>query len=120
MGERGSDQMSNMWKYRDIAWSDDRNLVGYDVEAADGRIGTIDEATAEADTAYIVVDTGAWISGKKRVIPAGLVTRLDHDERTVRIALSKDQVRAAPDWEDVAGDDEALARYAEYYGPYAE
>ena len=33
-------------------------LLGYDVEAIDGSIGKIDDATLETDTEHIVVDTG--------------------------------------------------------------
>jgi hypothetical protein len=111
--------MSNVWKYRDTAWSDDRDLVGYDVEATDGPIGTIDESTTEADTAYVVVDTGFWIFGQKRMIPAGLVTGVDHDSKTLFVTLSKDQVKAAPDYEEFTDDEDGRKKYSDYYGPYA-
>jgi hypothetical protein len=58
-------------------------LAGYGVEAADGHIGKIDEATYEVGASYLVVDTGFWIFGKKRMIPAGVITRIDHDDRQV-------------------------------------
>ena len=109
--------MSNVWRYRDATWSDDKDLVGYDVVATDGSVGAIDEATTEADTAYVVVDTGSWISGKKRMIPAGLVTEVDHDAKTVSVTVSKDQVRAAPDYEEFA--DDSRKEYSDYYGPFA-
>jgi hypothetical protein len=111
--------MSNVWKYRDPAWSDDRDVVGYDVEATDGSIGKIDETSTEADTAFVVVDTGFWIFGKKRIIPAGLVTTVDHESKTVTVTLSKDQVEAAPDYEEFADAEDAKERYAEYYSPYS-
>ena len=107
----------NVWKYRDTAWSDDSDLVGYDVEATNGSIGTIDESTTETDTAYVVVDTGSWIFGKKRMIPAGLVTNVDHDAKTVTVTLSKDQIEAAPDYEEFSADDRK--EYSDYYGPFA-
>jgi hypothetical protein len=115
----GRKQMSNVWKHRDGAWSDDQDVVGYDVEATDGSIGRIDASTAETDRAFVVVDTGMWIFGKKRIIPAGLVTRVDHDAKTVTVTVSKDQVRAAPDYEELADDDESMERYAEYYSPFS-
>jgi hypothetical protein len=111
--------MSNVWKYRDAAWSDDRDVVGYDVEATDGSIGKIDETSTETDTAFVVVDTGFWIFGRKRMIPAGLVTEVDHDAQTVTVTLSKDQVEAAPDYEEFADDEDAKKRYADYYSPYS-
>jgi hypothetical protein len=106
--------MDDVWKYRDSAWSQGDTVVGYDVEAVDGSIGTVDETTAETDRDHVVVDTGPWILGKKRLIPAGLVNAVDHEARLVRVSLSKDQVRAAPDFEEMS--DEARARHTDYYG----
>jgi hypothetical protein len=106
--------MSETWTYRDAAWSEG-DVIGYDVEAVDGSIGKVDEATAETDRAYLVVDTGFWIFGKKRLIPAGLVTAVDHDARTLTLSLSKAQVKGAPDHDAAVDDDN---RYSEYYGPY--
>jgi hypothetical protein len=109
--------MSNVWQYRDTAWSDDKELVGYDVEATDGKVGTIDECSTEADTAFVVVDTGSWLSDKKRMIPAGLVTQVDHDAQTVTVTVSKSQIKAAPDYEEFAED--SRKEYADYYGPFS-
>ena len=66
--------MSNVWNYRETSWLEGGDLVGYSVEATDGSIGKIDEATNEVDAAHVVVDTGPWIFGKKRLIPAGAIT----------------------------------------------
>jgi hypothetical protein len=114
-----SDSMSNVWRYRDAAWSEGDDVVGYAVEAADGSIGSIDEATAETDVAHIVVDTGPWIFGKKRLIPAGAVTSVDHDARTVSVSLSKDQIKAGPDYDDATWGDDDREQHSEYYGPFA-
>ena len=45
------------------------DLTGWDVEATDGHIGKVDEATYEDASSCLVVDTGFWIFGKKRMIP---------------------------------------------------
>jgi hypothetical protein len=112
--------MSNMWTYRDKAWSEGGDLVGYDVEATDGSVGKIDEATSGTDAAYIVVDTGFWIFGTTRLIPAGSVISVDHDARTVTVSLSKDQIKAAPDYEESTWDDEARRRYDDHYGGHSQ
>src|SRR4051812_22260384 len=96
----GSAQMSNTWAFRDPIWSESGAIVGYQVEGTDGPIGKIDEATTETGAAYIVVDTGPWILGKKRLIPAGAVTVVDHDSGIVTVSLSKDQVKAGPDYDE--------------------
>ena len=49
--------------------------------------------------AYIVVDSGFWIFGKERLIPAGIVSAVEHDDKRVFVTLTKDQVKAAPDYD---------------------
>jgi hypothetical protein len=112
----------NVWLYRETLRPtlDTRSLVGYSVEATDGSIGKIDEASAETSRNYLVVDTGFWIFGKKRLIPAGVVTGVDHDDRKVSVAMTKDQIKQAPDYDEhMTTDDEAYYdKYASYYGRY--
>ena len=95
--------MSDMWTYRDSTWTEGQDLAGYDVEASDGSIGKIDEATNEAAGSYLVVDTGFWIFGKKRLIPAGVVSRVDHDSRNVYVNMTKEQIKSAPDYDREPG-----------------
>ncbi|WP_224275949.1 PRC-barrel domain-containing protein [Nocardioides lacusdianchii] len=104
-----------IWSYRDSEWAEDRDLVGYDVEGEDGSLGKVDRATADTDGAWLVVDTGFWILGKKRVIPAGTVVGMDHEGRRVIVNVSKDQVKDAPDYDDGAWDDTVRVRHAEHY-----
>jgi hypothetical protein len=59
------------------------DLTGFSVEATDGGIGKVDEATYETSRSYIVVDTGPWIFGKKVLLPAGVFQRVDLDSETV-------------------------------------
>ena len=108
-------QPGGVWTYRPGVQSGS-NVVGYSVETIDGRIGKIDAASDEADAAHLVVDTGFWIFGTKRLIPAGAVTSVDDMSRCVHVDLSKEQVRDAPEWEthtSAAWKD----RYNDYYGP---
>ena len=49
------------WTYRDNLDAGQRDLVGYHVEATDGSIGKIDEASDEAGAAYVVVDTACGL-----------------------------------------------------------
>ena len=105
---------SPMWSYRTDVPVGDLDLVGYDVEASDGGIGKIDESNAAAGRAHLVVDTGFWIFGKKRLIPAGVVRRVDHDDRKVHVNMTKEQIKSAPDYDEVHRDE--LDRYDSYYG----
>ena len=91
--------MSSMWDYRDSTWTDGHDLAGYDVEATDGSIGNVDQATNDVSNAYVVVDTGFWIFGKKRLIPAGAISSVVHDDKKVHVAMTKDQIKGAPDYD---------------------
>ncbi|GAA4579460.1 hypothetical protein GCM10023176_57250 [Micromonospora coerulea] len=91
------------------------DLTGYRVEATDGRIGAIDEASDEAGVRYLVVDTGPWIFGRKVLLPVGTVARVDHLTRTVYVDRTRDQVKNSP-----AFDPEEFGRpeYRERVGGY--
>ncbi len=110
-----------IWDYRsnDLA-SRTRDVTGYEVHATDGDIGKIDEATYETGGSYLVVDTGFWIFGKKRMLPAGVVERVDHDGRVVYVNRTKAQIKDAPDWDSelYTTDDVYRKTYGAYYGEY--
>ncbi|NJP30873.1 PRC-barrel domain-containing protein [Micromonospora thermarum] len=105
------------WRYREDAGVTGADLVGYKVEATDGSIGKVDRASHEVNSSYLVVDTGPWIFGKKVMIPAGTVNHVDHDERKVYVDRSKDQIKAAPEFDETADTDPAYRdKLGGYYG----
>jgi len=109
---------SNLWTYREsVMLPSALDLVGFGVEARDGSIGKIDEATNETDRAYVVVDTGPWIFGRKVLIPAGAVERVDVDDRKVFVSLAKDQIKGSPEFDADRGYDE---EYRNSLGTYYE
>src|SRR3954452_7280721 len=94
---------SNVWIYQDTLRTDIGNgadLVGYEVEATDGNIGKVDKRSTEAGRDYLVVDTGFWIFGHKRLIPAGVVRRVDRNDRKVYVSMTKEQIKNAPDFDE--------------------
>jgi hypothetical protein len=91
--------MGDLYTYRSGVLGQQRDLTGFDVEATDGSIGKIDEATYETSASSVVVDTGFWIFGKKRMIPAGVVQTVDWDDHTVFVSMTKDQIKNAPDYD---------------------
>ncbi|TDB73128.1 PRC-barrel domain-containing protein [Micromonospora sp. KC723] len=92
------------------------DLVGYRVEATDGRIGSIDQASEDAGTRYLVVDTGPWNLGRKVLLPVGTVDRVDHLERVVHVDRSREQVRESPAFDpDDFGRPEYRQRVADHY-----
>jgi hypothetical protein len=105
------------WSYRDEAGVASADLVGYKVEALDGGIGKIDNASHAVNDSYLVVDTGPWIFGKKVMLPAGTVNRVDHDERKVFVDRDKDQIKAAPEYDETSHSDPAYRdKLGGYYG----
>ncbi len=92
------------------------DLTGFKVEAADGSIGKVDEATHEAAGSFIVVDTGPWIFGKKVLLPAGMIRDIDLDTETIFVNLTKDEIKNAPEFdENTYHDRNYLDRLGEYY-----
>lgn len=114
MSSRLWNYRDSVWDYRESTWTLDRDLVGYDVEAADGRLGVVVRASSPSTAAYLVVDAVPSVGGL-RLVPAGAVTSMHHDGRTVRVDLTTDQLAAAPDCEDDALDDSARAVHDRYY-----
>ncbi|MDG4778128.1 PRC-barrel domain containing protein [Micromonospora sp. WMMD961] len=91
------------------------DLVGYQVEATDGRIGSIDETSDEAGTGYLVVDTGPWIFGQKVMLPAGTVVQVDHQERVVHVDRTRQQIKDAPPFDPDSADPDYRERVGTYY-----
>jgi hypothetical protein len=113
---RGALDMSDIWSYRTVVRTAGSGLVGYRVEATDGGIGKIDEASTEAGSAFVVVDTGPWIFGKKRMIPARVIERIDDAEERVYVRMTKDQIKDAPDFDE--SHRSRPADYDTYYSRY--
>jgi hypothetical protein len=115
--------MSNdVWTYREaMVVATDIDVSGYDVEATDGSIGKVDEATYETGRSYLVVDTGPWIFGKKVMLPAGVVKGVDEQEHRVFVDRTKDEIKNAPEYDEAShGDDEYRGQLGSYYGGQAE
>jgi hypothetical protein len=86
------------WTYRTTVVAGD--IVGYDVEAIDGEIGKVGEASNEVGSSYIVVDTGPWIFGKKAMVPAIAIDRVDHGDERVWVDRTKDEIKDAPEFDE--------------------
>ena len=112
------------WEYRSETGltGDELDLTGYPIAAVDGDIGHVDEATYEVGSSYLVVRTGPWIFGRKVLLPAGVVERIDTVEHKVYVDRTKDQIKNSPEFDGL--EDDAMYRdrlggyYAETYnGP---
>ena len=85
------------WTYRGSVVA--RDIVGYDVKALDGEIGTVRDASDEVGGSYIIVDTGPWIFGKKVMLPAIAIDRVDHSDERIWVNRSKEEIKNAPEFD---------------------
>jgi len=107
------------WNYRESTGISARqdNLTGFKVHAVDGDIGKIDEATREVGGGYVVVDTGPWIFGRKVMLPAGTVERVDWNDMTVHVDRTKSQIKDSPELDEKNRTDRSYRdRLGSYYG----
>lgn len=98
----------------------ERQLDGFEVRASDGSIGTVDKATYEVDASYIVVDTGPWIFGKRVLLPAGVIQRVERDAGIVHVGRSREEIRSAPEFQGGSVTDAYRDRLGRYYAGGAD
>jgi uncharacterized protein YrrD len=95
-------------------------LKGYDIEATDGLIGTVDDLLFDDQSwkiRWLVVDAGNWLTGRKVLLHPSCVKAADHDLHILSVVLTKEQVKGSPG----IGQDEPVSRQMEahlydYYG----
>ncbi len=73
-----------------------RDLVGFDVLAADGSLGRVERQEDDPGRQHLIVDTGVWLFGTSVLVPAGAIEKIDAGERTVTVSFTKEQVMDAP------------------------
>jgi hypothetical protein len=119
--ERTHSTTMDPWTYGDVETigvdaTRNLDLSGFSVEATDGGIGKVDEATYETSRSYIVVDTGPWIFGKKVLLPAGVIQRVDLDSETVFVNRTKDEIKNAPEFDETTYREDAYrTKVGDYY-----
>jgi hypothetical protein len=106
--------MEDLWAFRDQAVGD-IDIVGFTVRATDGKAGKVDEASHEAGSCCVVVDTGGF-RGHKVLLPAGLVEHVDPASESVHVALAKADVKHGPDYDPIGvRAEDYRARVASYF-----
>ena len=112
--------MLDMWTYRTtVVLEPAVDLTGFTVEANDGSIGKVDESTADTGKSHIVVDTGPWIFGRKVILPAQTIERIDLENRVVYVDRTKEEIKNAPEFDAERGIDPIYQdELGGYYGRY--
>ncbi|MFF1410736.1 PRC-barrel domain containing protein [Streptomyces sp. NPDC058289] len=110
--------MSGVWTYaQESGYTSQQSLAGFTVEATDGVIGHVDRQQDQPGRQHLVVDTGVWVFGKSVLIPAGAVTAIDTDARTVKVSGTQEEIKAAPRFttDSETADDGYLSAVGDYY-----
>ncbi|MFI2611001.1 PRC-barrel domain-containing protein [Kitasatospora sp. NPDC018619] len=112
---------SGIWEFRDASGHRaGTDLIGFHVEAEDGPIGKVDRLSEEVGAQYLVVDTGPWIFGKRVLLPAGTVSRIEIAERKVYVDRTKEEIKAGPDLDQDGAEERPGFQdpYVLYYDPF--
>ena len=97
-----------------------QDVVGFDCEATDGPIGTVEDFYFDDRTWQVrvfVVVAGPWLAARKLLIPSQSIDDASWSERRLTASLTRKRVRASPDidsMEPVSRQHE-VQRYG-YYG----
>jgi uncharacterized protein YrrD len=81
-----------------------KEVTGYSISATDDHLGHVSGFIVNDATwriSYLTVDTQNWWPGKSILIPPEWVTRVSWADHSVSVSVSREQVKAAPEW--VAG-----------------
>jgi hypothetical protein len=109
-------EVTNIWSYGP-GMLDAGDITGYSIHATDGDIGKVDKANNETGSSYLTVLTGPWIFGKTVMLPAGVVERIDHENETVYVRSSKEDIKNAPEYDESTHEGEPYRiELGGYYG----
>jgi hypothetical protein len=75
-------------------------LLLHEQSGLDGGIGKVDKANNEAAASWLIVDTGPWIFGKKVMLPAGVVARINSESEVVHVNRTKEEIKNAPEFDE--------------------
>jgi len=90
---------------RDSHLRSSREVIGYRVQATDGRIGHIEDLVidlADWSISFLEVDTRNWIGGKKVLVEPLWAERVNWQERKVHVKLTLEAIKSAPPFESLA------------------
>lgn len=97
-----------------------RDLKGYEVVGADHAVGAIyDFLFDEGDwiVRYVVIDTGGWLSGRRLLLSAAAVDRIDETNGRIHFSMTREQIENGPPLESADSISRNYeAELASYYG----
>ncbi|MET8244506.1 PRC-barrel domain containing protein [Streptomyces sp. NPDC005202] len=110
--------IDRIWSYApQVGAVEGLDLTGFAVVATDGTIGHVDRQADHFGMRHLVVDTGVWVFGKSVLVPVGVVTGIDTEDRRIAVAYTRGEVKAAPRFrtDSETLDPEYLTSVGDYY-----
>jgi hypothetical protein len=97
-----------------------RALDGYDIHAADGDIGHLEDFLIEDvdwTIRYLVLNTNSWWIGHRVVVSPDIVETIDWGDRCLTVKVDKKTLKDSPDYGGLECVDRDFDRaYGAYYG----
>jgi hypothetical protein len=86
--------MTDLWTFPAGLVGHSDNVKDYRVDGSDGtQIGKVAWADYKPGDSYLVVDVGG---DRQHLVPAGAITGVDHDGRSLSVNVTAEHVRATP------------------------
>ena len=76
------------------------SLMGFEIQAEDGSLGTVSDFLFDDTTwkiRWMVVDTGHWLTGRKVLVHPSAVISAEYRDRELTVSLTKKRVQDSPD-----------------------
>jgi hypothetical protein len=104
----------------DLSLRSANEVIGYDIQASDGKIGHAADLIVD-DAAwiirYIVVDTRDWLPGKQVLVSPAWAGAVTWPEKNIYVGLSTEMVKDSPEFDPSAPvNREYELRLYDYYG----
>ena len=96
------DEISNKKTKDDLDLRSIEKVLGYDVKASDGIIGTVKDFLfddANWNIYFIVVDTGNWFSGNSVILSTETVKDIKWDTSEVILDINVARVKESPEYD---------------------
>jgi len=79
------------------------DVNGYNIGAADGEIGHVDDFIIDTEDwaiRFIVIRTGGWLSGRKTLVSPRWIEGISWDESIMFVSLTRDQIASGPEYNE--------------------
>ena len=99
------------------------DILGSAVYATDGKIGKVTDCYFDEDNwgvRFLLVDAGSWLTNRETLISPHSIERTNLNARRIDLDISKDKVKASPQFNSKPVSRGYEAAYYQYYGyaPY--